>query len=145
MVGTARTEPTASVSPVAARSRRPRSHPAAAEKVTATHARAVPSLVQIQPSTIAVDSFSSRVCVQALRCVLKSRGVRDHRRLRVTGFLTWLAGLLVHLLALTGFKNRVAVGAHWAIAFLGRGRPQRVDDQAQQVFARHALEETPGP
>ena len=76
--------------------------------------------------------------------MLKSRGVRDHSRLRVTGFLAWLAGLLVHLLALTGFKNRVAVGAHWAIAFLGRGRPQRVIT-AQQVFARHALEETPGP
>jgi NADH:ubiquinone reductase (H+-translocating) len=33
----------------------------------------------------------------------------------------------------------VAVVAHWAIAFLGRGRPQRVIT-AQQVFARLALE-----
>jgi NADH dehydrogenase len=45
----------------------------------------------------------------------------------------------VHLYALTGFKNRVAVLANWFVAFLGRGRPQRVIT-AQQVFAREALE-----
>jgi NADH dehydrogenase len=45
--------------------------------------------------------------------------------LRASGFIGWLMWLLVHLAFLTGFKNRVFVLANWAIAFLGRGRPQR--------------------
>jgi hypothetical protein len=45
----------------------------------------------------------------------------------------------VHLFAITGFKNRVAVLSNWAIAFLGPGRPQRAITM-QQVFARKAFE-----
>ena len=60
-------------------------------------------------------------------------------RLRVSGFLGWLMWLAIHLYALAGFKNRIAVLANWIIAFLGRGRPQRVIT-AQQVFGREALE-----
>jgi hypothetical protein len=56
-----------------------------------------------------------------------------------SGFVAWLLWLGVHLYALTGFKNRIAVLANWSIAFLGRGRPQRVIT-AQQVFGREALE-----
>ena len=56
------------------------------------------------------------------------------------GFFAWLLWLGVHLYALTGFKNRLAVLANWLIAFLGRGRPQRVIT-AQQVFGREAIEE----
>ena len=44
---------------------------------------------------------------------------------RVTGLAGWLAWLVIHLSFLTGFKNRLATLAGWAIAFLGRGRPQR--------------------
>jgi hypothetical protein len=46
--------------------------------------------------------------------------------------------LLVHLVWLTGFKNRVRVLAHWTIAFLGRGRAERAITE-QQVFGRQAL------
>ena len=60
-------------------------------------------------------------------------------RLQSSGFFAWLLWLAVHLYALTGFKNRIAVLANWLIAFLGRGRPQRVIT-AQQVFARQALD-----
>jgi NADH dehydrogenase len=42
-------------------------------------------------------------------------------------------------MTLTGFKNRISVAFNWTVAFLGRGRPERVIT-AQQVFARHALE-----
>jgi NADH:quinone reductase (non-electrogenic) len=55
-----------------------------------------------------------------------------------SGFFAWLLWLAVHLYALTGFKNRIAVLANWLVAFLGRGRPQRAIT-AQQVFARDAL------
>ena len=43
--------------------------------------------------------------------------------------------LLVHLVFITGFKNRVAAVADWAVAFLGRGRRQRTITE-QQVLAR---------
>jgi NADH dehydrogenase len=60
-------------------------------------------------------------------------------RIRISGFLGWLMWLAIHIYALTGFKNRIAVLANWLVAFLGRGRPQRAFT-AQQVFARDALE-----
>jgi NADH:ubiquinone reductase (H+-translocating) len=66
---------------------------------------------------------------------------------RADGFVGWLMWLLVHLMVLTGFKNRVAVVATWLIAFIGRGRPQRAIT-AQQVLARRALsarDEAAGP
>jgi NADH dehydrogenase len=55
--------------------------------------------------------------------------------LRVAGLPGWLMWLVVHFAFLTGFKNRVAAVANWAISFLGRGRRQRTIT-AQQVFAR---------
>jgi NADH dehydrogenase len=60
-------------------------------------------------------------------------------RVRMSGFAAWLLWLAVHLIALTGFKNRVAVLFNWTIAFVGRGRPQRAIT-TQQVFARQVGE-----
>jgi NADH:ubiquinone reductase (H+-translocating) len=54
---------------------------------------------------------------------------------RVTGLAGWLAWLVIHLTFLTGFKNRFATLAGWAVAFLGRGRPQRTITD-QQALAR---------
>jgi NADH:ubiquinone reductase (H+-translocating) len=61
-------------------------------------------------------------------------------RVRISGFAAWLLWLVVHLVALTGFKNRIAVLFNWTIAFVGRGRPQRAIT-TQQVFARQVGEE----
>jgi len=60
-------------------------------------------------------------------------------RLRVSGLIGWLMWLTVHLFALTGFKNRLAVLSGWTIAFLSRGRSQRTIT-TQQVFARQVSE-----
>jgi NADH:ubiquinone reductase (H+-translocating) len=59
--------------------------------------------------------------------------------LRVSGFPAWVLWLFVHLMTLTGFKNRLSVLFNWTVAFLGQGRAQRVIT-AQQIFGRHALE-----
>ena len=67
--------------------------------------------------------------------VARFRAVVAVGRLRITGLPGWLMWLFVHLMFLTGFKNRVAVLANWSVAFLGRGRPQRAITE-QQVFAR---------
>jgi len=65
-------------------------------------------------------------------------------RVHASGFAAWVLWLAVHLFALTGFKNRVAVLLNWTIAFVGRGRPQCAIT-TQQIFARHALDEQVPP
>ena len=63
--------------------------------------------------------------------------------LKITGFIAWLLWLGVHLLYLTGFKNRVGAFLHWTVSFLGRGRSERTSTE-QQVFARAALQRLEG-
>ena len=47
----------------------------------------------------------------------------------------WLG---VHLVYITGFKNRLTTVLHWLVSFLGRGRSERTATE-QQIFARAAL------
>ena len=75
--------------------------------------------------------------------IARFRAVVFVGRIRLAGFLGWLLWLVVHLVFLTGFKNRFAAVADWGIAFLGRGRRQRTIT-SQQIFARaRALEQPP--
>jgi NADH dehydrogenase len=67
--------------------------------------------------------------------IARFRAVVFIGRIRLTGPVAWLMWLVVHLAFLTGFKNRIAAVANWAVAFLGRGRRQRTITE-QQVFAR---------
>jgi NADH dehydrogenase len=60
--------------------------------------------------------------------------------LRVKGFLAWLIWLVIHLVYLIGFKNRVTALLHWAVSFIGRGRSERTAT-LQQVLGRRALEQ----
>jgi NADH dehydrogenase len=64
-------------------------------------------------------------------------------KVRLTGLLAWLTWLAVHLVYLTGFKNRVTALGHWAVSFLGRGRQERAFTE-QQIFARLAVERIGG-
>jgi NADH dehydrogenase len=67
--------------------------------------------------------------------IARFRAVVSVGRLQLSGFVGWLVWLIVHLAFLTGFKNRLAAVANWAVAFFGRGRRQRTITK-QQVFAR---------
>ncbi len=77
--------------------------------------------------------------VGRLAMISRLRAVAVVGTLAVSGLPAWLLWLLVRLTSLAGFKNRASVLFNWAVAFLGRGRAQRVIS-AQQVFARQALE-----
>ena len=61
-------------------------------------------------------------------------------KVKVTGFLAWAAWLLLHLLYIAGFKQRLSTLLHWFISFLTRGRSERVTTN-QQMVGRLALEE----
>jgi NADH dehydrogenase len=60
-------------------------------------------------------------------------------RFRFSGFVAWLFWLVIHLLYLIGFKQRVTTLLHWTISFVGRGRAERAITR-QQVVARRALD-----
>jgi NADH dehydrogenase len=73
-----------------------------------------------------------------LATISRFRAVARIGRLRLTGFIAWLLWLGVHLVYLTGFKNRLSALGHWAVSFIGRGRSERTATE-QQIFGRQAL------
>lgn len=57
--------------------------------------------------------------------ISRFRAVAAIGPVRLWGLIGWLAWLLVHLVFLTGFKNRFTTLVNWTIAFVGRGRQER--------------------
>ncbi|WP_231979536.1 hypothetical protein [Tessaracoccus coleopterorum] len=43
-------------------------------------------------------------------------------KVRLTGFIAWVAWLFLHLLYIAGFKQRVTTLLSWAITFITNGR-----------------------
>jgi NADH:ubiquinone reductase (H+-translocating) len=74
----------------------------------------------------------------SMATISRFRAVAMIGRLRLTGFVAWLLWLGVHLLYLTGFKNRLTALLHWSVSFVGRGRSERTATE-QQIFGRQAL------
>ena len=52
---------------------------------------------------------------------------------QATGLSAWLLWLVIHLMYMVGFENRVTTLFHWAVSFAGRGRAERAVT-ARQVF-----------
>ena len=75
----------------------------------------------------------------SMATISRFRGVAKIGRIQISGFVGWVAWLVVHLTFLTGFKNRVSALAHWTISFLGRARSERTITE-QQIVARLAIE-----
>ena len=61
-----------------------------------------------------------------LATIGRSRAVADVKGVRLSGFLAWAIWLLVHLVYLIGFQNRLLVFVRWTISFLTRGRGARL-------------------
>ncbi|MET7394459.1 NAD(P)/FAD-dependent oxidoreductase [Dactylosporangium sp. NPDC005572] len=76
----------------------------------------------------------------SLATIARFHAVASIGRFHFAGLPGWLLWLVVHLLYLVGFKNRVTAVMHWFVSFIGRGRSERVAT-FQQVFARRALHE----
>jgi len=55
----------------------------------------------------------------------RSAAVAKLGPLRLTGFIGWVAWLLVHIYYLIGFENRLAVMARWSWQYVRYDRPIR--------------------
>jgi NADH dehydrogenase len=60
-----------------------------------------------------------------MAAVSRTSAVANFRGLQFSGRLGWMMWLFVHLVFLTGFKNRVTTVVRWTITFVGRSRPER--------------------
>ncbi len=56
----------------------------------------------------------------------RSRAVVQSGKLKMTGFLAWLAWLVIHIYYLSGFKNRVFVLVEWAWSYMTFARGARL-------------------
>ena len=61
----------------------------------------------------------------SMATISRFRAVAMIGRLRLTGFVAWLMWLAVHLVYITGFKNRVTAVLHWLVSFRGRSSQTR--------------------
>ncbi|MFT4265493.1 MAG: NAD(P)/FAD-dependent oxidoreductase [Nocardioides sp.] len=75
----------------------------------------------------------------SMATISRFRAVAKIGKIELTGFIAWLMWLAVHIIYITGFKNRLTTAFRWVISFLGRDRSERTTT-LQQVFARSALE-----
>ncbi len=111
--------------------------------------------VAIQGAKYAAKQIDNRVSGKApqqpfkyfdkgsMATISRFRAVAMVGKLRLTGFVAWLMWLAVHLVYITGFKNRVTALLHWFVSFIGRGRSERTTTE-QQIFARAALNRLSG-
>ncbi len=75
----------------------------------------------------------------SMATIAKYEGVVSIGPLKFTGFLAWLAWLLLHLLLIAGFKQKVSTLVRWALSFISNGRSERVTTN-QQLVGRLAME-----
>jgi NADH dehydrogenase len=80
----------------------------------------------------------------SMATISRFQAVASIGRLRFSGFIAWVLWLVIHILYLVGFKNRLTTVLHWAVSFLGRGRSQRTTTH-QQLVARAALQQLDVP
>ena len=76
----------------------------------------------------------------SMATISRFRAVASIGPLRFGGFIAWVLWLIIHVLYLVGFKNRLTTVLHWAVSFLGRGRSQRTTTH-QQLVGRDAIRE----
>jgi NADH dehydrogenase len=56
----------------------------------------------------------------------RGAAIADFGRVRLSGFIGWLAWLFVHIMRLVGFRNRIAVFFEWAWAYVSYQRSVRL-------------------
>ena len=71
-----------------------------------------------------------------LAVIGRSQAVADLPGIRLSGFLAWWSWLLIHLLLLVDFQNRMTVFVQWGWNYLTRNRSARLITQRHQSIPR---------
>jgi NADH:quinone reductase (non-electrogenic) len=71
----------------------------------------------------------------SMATISRFHAVASVGKIRLAGFFAWVMWLVVHVMYLIGFKNRLTTMLHWAVSFIFRGRSQRTTTR-QQIVAR---------
>lgn len=82
----------------------------------------------------------------SLATIGRAAGIAEFGRLRISGFLAWLAWLFVHIFFLIGFRNRLIVLIQWAWSYFTYERGARLitgDQELPNWEALHDGRETP--
>jgi NADH dehydrogenase len=72
----------------------------------------------------------------SMATISRFRAVASVGPMRFGGFIAWVLWLIIHVMYLVGFKNRVTTVLHWAVSFIGRGRSQRTTPERQLLGRR---------
>jgi NADH dehydrogenase len=62
----------------------------------------------------------------SLATVGKRRAVADIGRLKFAGYLAWLLWSVVHLMSISGFRNKILVGLNWVVSYFSYEKSNRV-------------------
>lgn len=62
----------------------------------------------------------------SLATVGKRRAVADLGKLKFTGYSAWLLWSFVHLMSISGFRNKLLVGLNWAISYFSYEKSNRL-------------------
>ncbi len=62
----------------------------------------------------------------SLATVGKRRAVADLGKLKFSGYTAWLLWSLVHLMSISGFRNKLLVGLNWAISYFSYDKSNRL-------------------
>jgi NADH dehydrogenase len=61
-----------------------------------------------------------------LATIGRAKAIADFGWIRASGFIAWLMWLFIHIMKLTGFRNRVLVFVQWAWAYFSYQRSVRL-------------------
>lgn len=62
----------------------------------------------------------------SLATIGRGAAIADFGKVKLAGFFAWAAWVLIHILSLIGFKNRLAVMVDWIIAYMTHDRGARL-------------------
>ena len=72
----------------------------------------------------------------------RAAAVADLRGLQISGYIAWLMWLVIHILFLVGFENRISVLAQWAYSYLTYGRSVRLIIDENERFESPEMQRT---
>jgi NADH dehydrogenase len=80
----------------------------------------------------------------SLATIGRAAAVADFGRIKLSGFLAWLAWLFIHIMLLVGFRNRMLVFIQWAWSYVTLERGARLITEPQPCAETPATIPAPG-